>query len=177
MYLSCLIQRNTEMFVCVSACDCERSGTVSGGCDKRTGVCLCKPGITGARCDACARSHCASFPECPACPSCYFSMNTRLQELTLGLERLSNTLLSSSGRPTSSDASRRIRALQDSLILIQESVSVPPQSSRALTEALQRLDALRYTQFFKLKLHQSSFKHEVILKSRRSFQVSDERLE
>lgn len=72
-------------------------------------------------------------------------MNTRLQELTLGLERLTNTLLSSSGRPTSSDASRRIQALQDSLILIQESVSVPPQSSRALTQALQKLNALRYT--------------------------------
>ncbi|XP_048037879.1 laminin subunit beta-3 [Megalobrama amblycephala] len=124
-------------------CDCERSGTVLGGCDKRTGACLCKPGITGARCDVCARGHCASFPECPACPSCFFSMNTRLQELTLGLERLSNTLLSSSGRPTSSDASRRIQALRDSLILIQESVSVPLQSSRALTQALQRLDALR----------------------------------
>lgn len=72
-------------------------------------------------------------------------MNTRLQELMLSLERLSNTLLSSSGRPTSSDASRRIQALRDSLILIQESVSVPLQSSRALTQALQRLDALRYT--------------------------------
>lgn len=124
-------------------CDCERSGTESGGCDKRTGLCRCKPGITGPRCDVCARGHCASFPECPACPSCFFSMNTRLQELTLGLERLYNSLLSSTGRPTSSDSSRRIQTLRDTLTLIQESVSVPPQSSRTLTEALQRLNTLR----------------------------------
>ncbi|KAK7136543.1 hypothetical protein R3I93_016770 [Phoxinus phoxinus] len=124
-------------------CDCERSGTESGGCDKRTGLCRCKSGITGPRCDVCARGYCASFPECPACPSCFFSMNTRLQELTLSLERLSNSLLSSSGRPTSSDSSRRIQTLRDTLALIQESVSVPPQSSRTLTEALQRLTAFR----------------------------------
>lgn len=136
----------------MSACDCERSGTESGGCDKRTGACLCKPGITGARCDACARGHCSSFPECPACPSCFFTMNIQVQELTLGLERLTNTLLSSSGRPTSSDTSRRIQMLLDSLALIQESVSVPPQSSRGLTEALQRLDSLRYTHTHTLAL-------------------------
>ncbi|XP_039538072.1 laminin subunit beta-3 [Pimephales promelas] len=124
-------------------CDCEFSGTEPGGCDKRTGLCRCKSGITGPRCDVCARGYCASFPECPACPSCFFSMNTDLQELTLGLERLSNSLLSSGGRPTSSDSSRRIQTLQDTLALIQESVSVPPQSSRALTEALQRLNTLR----------------------------------
>ncbi|KTG36823.1 hypothetical protein cypCar_00015858 [Cyprinus carpio] len=124
-------------------CVCDPSGTESGGCDKRTGACLCKPGVTGARCDACSRGHCASFPECPACPSCFFSMNERLQQLTLTLERLSNQLISSGSRPTSSDASRRIQTLMDALRRLQETVSVPPQSSRALTDALQRLNQIR----------------------------------
>uniref|UniRef100_A0A8C1W035 Uncharacterized protein n=1 Tax=Cyprinus carpio TaxID=7962 RepID=A0A8C1W035_CYPCA len=126
-------------------CVCDPSGTESGGCDKRTGACLCKPGVTGARCDACSRGHCASFPECPACPSCFFSMNERLQQLTLTLERLSNQLISSGSRPTSSDASRRIQTLMDALRRLQETVSVPPQSSRALTDALQRLNQIRYS--------------------------------
>ncbi|KAF4097130.1 laminin subunit beta-3 [Onychostoma macrolepis] len=124
-------------------CDCDPSGTESGGCDKRTGACLCKPGVIGARCNACSRGHCASFPECPTCPSCFFSMNGHVQQLTLTLERLSNQLISSGGRPTSSDASRRINTLMDSLRRLQETASVPPQSSRALTDALQRLNQIR----------------------------------
>ncbi|XP_026054473.1 laminin subunit beta-3 [Carassius auratus] len=124
-------------------CECNPSGTESGGCDKRTGACLCKPGVTGARCDSCSPGHCASFPECPACPSCFFSMNGRLQQLTVTLERLSNQLISSGGRPVSSDATRRIQTLMDTLRHLQDTVSVPPQSSRALNDALQRLNQIR----------------------------------
>src|SRR4029434_4211594 len=38
-------------------------GTASG--EQSTGACLCRPGVTGERCDSCSRGHCDSFPKCP----------------------------------------------------------------------------------------------------------------
>lgn len=122
-------------------CDCDRSG--SEACDKRTGVCRCKPGVTGIRCDACSRGHCASFPQCPACPSCFFSMGSQLQDLTVVLELLSNQLLWSGGQPTSGNTSRRIQTLQQTLTLIQQSLGDTPASGRTADDALQRLNTLR----------------------------------
>lgn len=41
-------------FLCLP-CNCEKTGTVSGSllCDKSSGQCLCKSGVTGLRCDQC----------------------------------------------------------------------------------------------------------------------------
>ncbi len=37
--------------LCFSECQCDKCGTAS--CDDRTGVCHCKPGVTGLLCDRC----------------------------------------------------------------------------------------------------------------------------
>ncbi|XP_051979459.1 laminin subunit beta-3 [Xyrauchen texanus] len=125
------------------SCDCDPLGSELGGCDKRTGVCRCKPGVSGPRCDTCSRGQCASFPQCPLCPSCFFTMTTHLEDLTRSLECLSNHVLVPSPGTTSSELSRRIRTLQNQLRVIQESMMLPPQSSRMLNEALDELDRLR----------------------------------
>ncbi|XP_060145902.1 usherin [Globicephala melas] len=47
------LQRNNS-FLCLP-CNCDRTGTVNDSllCDKSTGQCLCKLGVTGLRCDQC----------------------------------------------------------------------------------------------------------------------------
>ncbi|XP_029085293.1 usherin isoform X2 [Monodon monoceros] len=47
------LQRNNS-FLCLP-CNCDRTGTVNGSllCDKSTGQCLCKLGVTGLRCNRC----------------------------------------------------------------------------------------------------------------------------
>ena len=43
----------TRCFVCLIACNCEPSGSLSLFCNPQTGKCPCRPGRSGARCDNC----------------------------------------------------------------------------------------------------------------------------
>uniref|UniRef100_A0A667Z543 Laminin, alpha 4 n=1 Tax=Myripristis murdjan TaxID=586833 RepID=A0A667Z543_9TELE len=48
-------------------CECNKCGTAS--CDDRTGVCHCKPGVTGRLCDQCEEGH-SGFSSCQGCRRC-----------------------------------------------------------------------------------------------------------
>ncbi|XP_033846748.1 laminin subunit alpha-4 [Periophthalmus magnuspinnatus] len=48
-------------------CECNKCGTSS--CDDRTGVCHCKPGVTGRLCDQCEDAH-SGFSSCQGCRRC-----------------------------------------------------------------------------------------------------------
>ncbi|KAK2846299.1 hypothetical protein Q7C36_011153 [Tachysurus vachellii] len=48
-------------------CECNQCGTAS--CDDRTGVCHCKPGVTGRLCDSCEDGH-SGFSSCMGCRRC-----------------------------------------------------------------------------------------------------------
>ncbi|XP_041661405.1 laminin subunit alpha-4 [Cheilinus undulatus] len=48
-------------------CECNKCGTSS--CDDRTGVCHCKPGVTGQFCDQCEEGY-SGFSSCQGCRRC-----------------------------------------------------------------------------------------------------------
>uniref|UniRef100_A0A1A8V2I3 Laminin, alpha 4 n=1 Tax=Nothobranchius furzeri TaxID=105023 RepID=A0A1A8V2I3_NOTFU len=48
-------------------CECSQCGTSS--CDDRTGVCHCRPGVTGQRCDKCEEGY-SGFSSCQGCRRC-----------------------------------------------------------------------------------------------------------
>lgn len=52
------------------ACQCNPEGSVSLTCDMTTGVCPCKQGVGGARCDECLVNSTGSFPNCEECDEC-----------------------------------------------------------------------------------------------------------
>ncbi|KAI1890736.1 hypothetical protein AGOR_G00156700 [Albula goreensis] len=122
-------------------CKCDLSGTESGACDKQTGACKCLPGVTGARCNACARGHCDRYPDCPVCPSCFFTLDRQLQDLSLSLQRLSSrtSTLPGTAEP---DLGPRIRALEATLALIRETLPLPAPSDR-IAEVLENFRRLR----------------------------------
>ncbi|XP_052594038.1 laminin subunit beta-3 isoform X3 [Peromyscus californicus insignis] len=72
------------------ACDCDFRGTEGPGCDKASGRCLCRPGLTGPRCDQCQRGYCDRYPVCVACHSCFQTYDMDLQEQARRLGGLHN---------------------------------------------------------------------------------------
>lgn len=47
-------------------CNCDARGTKQGICDKSDGVCLCKEGYGGSRCDQCINGY-YGYPNCRPC--------------------------------------------------------------------------------------------------------------
>lgn len=127
-----------------TACRCDTAGTLQEGCNKQTGACLCQPGITGARCDSCRRGHCDSFPACETCPSCFFTLDAQRQNLSLVLERLSSNFPSRPGGASNAgNIGPRIHALEASLNLIRDSISLLPSPTQQVKDTLAHLDKLR----------------------------------
>uniref|UniRef100_A0A8C5L6X3 Laminin subunit beta-3 n=1 Tax=Jaculus jaculus TaxID=51337 RepID=A0A8C5L6X3_JACJA len=73
------------------ACDCDFRGTEGPGCDKASGRCICRPGLTGRRCDQCQRGYCDRYPSCVACHPCFQTYDADLQEQARRLGGLRNT--------------------------------------------------------------------------------------
>ncbi|NWV24705.1 LAMB3 protein, partial [Origma solitaria] len=71
-------------------CDCDFQGTEQVGCDKATGRCLCRAGVTGPRCDQCQRGHCSSYPECQLCHPCFHTHDGDIERLRLRQAGLAN---------------------------------------------------------------------------------------
>ncbi|CAL9704999.1 unnamed protein product [Knipowitschia caucasica] len=120
-------------------CDCDRDGTLAEGCDKQTGTCVCRPSVTGPRCDTCSRDRCDSFPLCQTCPSCFFTLDAQRQNISAALRKLQLP-----GTPgPSPDFGPRIHALESSLNNIKNGISLPPAVSVDVDKALVTISQLQ----------------------------------
>ncbi|KAK2086469.1 Laminin subunit beta-3 [Saguinus oedipus] len=133
------------------ACDCDFRGTEGPGCDKASGRCLCRPGLTGPRCDQCQRGYCDRYPACVACHPCFQTYDTTLREQVLRLGSLRNattSLLSGPGLEDPALASHildaqnkieQIRAVLSSAAVTEQEVSQVASAIFSLRQTLQGL--------------------------------------
>ncbi|XP_058122412.1 laminin subunit alpha-1 [Anopheles ziemanni] len=77
------------------ACECNREGSISDECDRYTGECHCRPGVTGKKCDRCELpKHIVQDYRCKICDNCTVTLmddfevlSSRLDEETSHIDR------------------------------------------------------------------------------------------
>lgn len=123
------------------ACDCDFRGTQGPGCDKGSGRCLCRPGLTGPRCDQCQRGFCDRYPVCVACHPCFQTYDTALQEQAKRLSSLRNASASLWPGPGLDDRSLASWILEakskvEQIQAVLGSAAVPEQEVAQLANAI-----------------------------------------
>ncbi|NWU97041.1 LAMB3 protein, partial [Upupa epops] len=124
-------------------CDCDFQGTEAVGCDKATGRCLCRPGITGSRCDQCQRGHCSTYPDCELCHPCFHSHDENIQRLRQRQAALAN---STNWLPLGTGGSHldhRLTQAQDNAQRAQDILSRSAMAEQSLAQASSALAAIR----------------------------------
>ncbi|KAK9399384.1 laminin subunit beta-4 [Crotalus adamanteus] len=69
-------------------CKCHKEGTLTPACDKDTGVCHCRTGVSGERCDRCARNRNQAFPSCSRCHVCFDRWDNVMSSLSRRIQKL-----------------------------------------------------------------------------------------
>uniref|UniRef100_A0A8C3C609 Laminin subunit beta 3 n=1 Tax=Cairina moschata TaxID=8855 RepID=A0A8C3C609_CAIMO len=127
-------------------CNCDFQGTEGVGCDKSTGRCLCRPGVTGPRCDQCQRDHCSTYPSCEPCHPCFHAYDGDIQRLRLRLHQsaLSNSsVLLLPGGTGGSHLGPRLAQAEGTAQQAQGILGRSPGTEQGLAQAGSALAAIR----------------------------------
>lgn len=117
----------------LAACECNVEGTSQPKCDKATGACNCRAGVTGRFCNQCSRGFEKDFPSCRQCHLCFDQWDTEITALSQtvqGLMRFAANLEDKGGRMHSCDM--HFKAFEDSISEIERILRQPVLSLEAL---------------------------------------------
>ncbi|XP_035202771.1 laminin subunit beta-3 isoform X3 [Oxyura jamaicensis] len=126
-------------------CNCDFQGTEDAGCDKSTGRCLCRPGVTGPRCDQCQRDHCSTYPTCEPCHPCFHAYDSDIQRLRLRLHQsaLSNSSVLLPGGTGGSHLGPRLSQAEGTAQQAQGILGRSPGTEQSLAQVGSALAAIR----------------------------------
>ncbi|KAM8966911.1 laminin subunit alpha-1 [Pelodytes ibericus] len=117
-------------------CDCNPSGSLNNDCDRLTGQCLCKQGVTGRLCDTCELRHIFLKEECISCDD--DCTGPLLDDLDSMQQAISSFNFSGIGRPPHSIISHLEKMTQH----VKESVPAKVSPILSLDKTMEHLSSL-----------------------------------
>ncbi|MBZ3884468.1 Laminin subunit beta-4 [Sciurus carolinensis] len=126
------------------SCDCNREGTQKSICDPNTGRCHCREGVSGQRCDQCARGHSQEFPTCLRCHLCFDQWDQAISSLSKavqGLMRLAANM--EDKRETLPVCEADFKGLRENMTEIERILKHPVLSSEEFLKVKDYHDSIR----------------------------------
>lgn len=125
-----------------SACDCDPRGVAEQQCNKASGHCVCVEGVSGPRCDSCARGFSGTFPDCHRCHQCFAEWDAVIGQLTNQTHRLVNKVNTIQASGVSGPYRKSIDSMERSAAEISAILNQNP-ASQPLSEIQELLQQTR----------------------------------
>lgn len=126
-----------------TACDCDPRGVANTQCHRSSGHCECRPGISGIRCDQCARGFSGAFPACQPCHPCFGDWDRVVQDLAARTRALAQraSLLQHTGAAGVFEGT--FRRLEESLATVRDVVAARNTTATTAAHLTHATEGLR----------------------------------
>lgn len=108
-------------------------GTERPSCDRETGECLCRIGVTGIFCDECAPGYDSAFPACKECHPCNAIWAEDIEDVQRATQ-IMRTLIPTDGPDQQPGNNGQLPKIQGMQILLDELVNTTGLSPPKVTK-------------------------------------------
>lgn len=133
----------TDVSLLSIACDCDPRGVESSQCHRATGHCSCRQGVSGVRCDQCARGFSGAFPDCQPCHQCFGDWDRVVQDLAARTRGLALRAKHIQQTGIAGAFERNFRQLEEKLGRARAIVDARNATAGAVTQLLRTMEELR----------------------------------
>ncbi|KAG7251353.1 hypothetical protein CRUP_021184, partial [Coryphaenoides rupestris] len=126
-------------------CDCDWRGIESAQCDRATGHCVCKQGVSGVRCDQCARGFSGQFPACQPCHQCFGDWDRIVQDLAVRTRTLADRAHEIQSTGLTGAYEKAFRDLEEKLAQAQGIVNARNATATAVGTLMELIEDLSST--------------------------------
>ncbi|KAK3103280.1 hypothetical protein FSP39_018141 [Pinctada imbricata] len=127
------------------ACDCNDQGSAQRQCDRRTGQCVCLPGISGYKCDRCDRGTTGELPNCKPCGECFDNWDRVVRDLRAQTQNLVEEALKIKSTGVEKAFEKEFRQMEDNIQEIRDILRNANISAADIRDIESDIERLRNT--------------------------------
>lgn len=104
---------------------------------------MCQQGVSGVRCDQCARGFSGTFPDCQPCHQCFGDWDRIVQDLAARTKSLTDRAREIQTTGLTGPYEKRFKELEDKLARARDIVNARNATAEAVTTLMGMIEDLR----------------------------------